>query len=208
MKRATQRRALIPAAAILSAFPLMPVAYAQDSPERIDILAPSLRTPPPEDETVREEVTAEQVFERAQAVYGPPEPEPECEEGDGDEIVVCAQGPDDPEQHRLRSREEAQDDYAARTMNRGNPQTPDPCGPNCGIFSGPATVGGLCGIGLNPCPPPPAYFIDFSTLPEAPPGSDADRIARGLPPLGRDVTPETVEDEEAARATDPETGED
>ncbi|WP_128891583.1 hypothetical protein [Erythrobacter sp. HKB08] len=183
-------------------------AYAQDSPERIDILAPSLRASPPEDDTPREEVTAEQVFERAEAVYGPPEPEPECEEGEGDEIVVCAQGPDDPEQHRLRSREEAQDDYAARTMNRGNPQTPDPCGPNCGIFSGPATVGGLCGIGLNPCPPPPAYFIDFSTLPEAPPGSDADRIARGLPPLGRDVSPEEVEEEDSEAQAAPDASED
>jgi hypothetical protein len=28
--------------------------------------------------------------------------------------------------------------------------------------------------------------VDFEALPDAPPGSDADRIARGLPPLGDD----------------------
>ena len=32
--------------------------------------------------------------------------------------------------------------------------------------------------------PPPALIIDVEALPEAPPGSDADRIARGLPALG------------------------
>ncbi|BDW80772.1 hypothetical protein MACH24_02100 [Erythrobacter sp. Dej080120_24] len=32
-------------------------------------------------------------------------------------------------------------------------------------------------------PPPPALIIDIPALPDAPPGSDADRIARGLPPV-------------------------
>ncbi len=32
-------------------------------------------------------------------------------------------------------------------------------------------------------PPPPPLIIDIEALPEAPPGSDADRAARGLPPL-------------------------
>jgi hypothetical protein len=45
--------------------------------------------------------------------------------------------------------------------------------------------------------PPPAYIVDFSALPEAPAGSDADRIARGLPPLGREE--ELSEEEEKAR---------
>ena len=95
------------------------------------------------------------------------------------EIVVCRRKADN-DQHRLTSRENAQRRYAEETMNNGNPQTPDVAGP--GIFRGPATVGGMCGIGLNKCPPPPAYMIDFSTLPEAPPGSDADRIAKGQVP--------------------------
>jgi len=31
-------------------------------------------------------------------------------------------------------------------------------------------------------------MIDVTALPQAPPGSDADRIANGLPPLGRDTS--------------------
>lgn len=37
--------------------------------------------------------------------------------------------------------------------------------------------------------PPPALMIDVGALPQAPEGSDADRIARGLPPLGHDAEP-------------------
>ena len=37
--------------------------------------------------------------------------------------------------------------------------------------------------------PPPALMIDVEALPQAPEGSDADRIGRGLPPLGRDAEP-------------------
>ena len=43
-----------------------------------------------------------------------------------------------------------------------------------------------CLPGLQKCPPPPALIIDVTALPQAPAGSDADRIARGLPPLGND----------------------
>ena len=90
------------------------------------------------------------------------------------EIIVCrrrsADGPGyDAEAARRR--------YAERTMNRGNPQAPDLFGiPN----HGPVVARG-CFIG--PCPPAPIYYVDVEALPEAPPGSDADRIARGLPPL-------------------------
>jgi hypothetical protein len=45
--------------------------------------------------------------------------------------------------------------------------------------------------------PPPAYIVDFQALPTAPAGSDADRIARGLAPLGKDG--ELSEEEEKAR---------
>lgn len=46
------------------------------------------------------------------------------------------------------------------------------------------TVSNVCVI--PPCASEAALLIDVASLPEAPPGSDADRIARGLPPLGRD----------------------
>lgn len=98
------------------------------------------------------------------------------------EIVVCRQISEDNSQSYSGGRDAAQDRYARETMYAGDPQAPDVAGP--GIFRGPATVSGLCLI--PPCPPPPALMIDVTALPEAPSGSDADRIARGLPPLGRD----------------------
>lgn len=101
------------------------------------------------------------------------------------EIVVCRQlgegtdGAWDKEDWEAR--------YAARTQG-GQPV--DVAGG--GIFRGPATVGGLCLI--PPCPAEAALIIDVEALPEAPPGSDADRIARGLPPTGEDAgpTPEEI----------------
>ena len=121
-------------------------------------------------------------------LYGPEPPMEDCSEEQeaailSGEIVVCRRK-QDQRQYRTMSREAAQRRYARETMNKDNPQTPDPCGPNCGIFKGPPTVGGMCIPGLQKCPPPPALIIDVTALPEAPPGSDADRISRGLPPLG------------------------
>ena len=101
------------------------------------------------------------------------------------EIIVCRRK-QDQRQYRTLPEEYAETRYARETMNKDNPQTPDPCGPNCGIFKGPPTIGGVCIPipGVHKCPPPPALIIDVTALPQAPPGSDADRISRGLPPLG------------------------
>ncbi len=106
------------------------------------------------------------------------------------EIIVCAEDPQSSEFFYSGNAELAEDRYARETMNKGNPQTPDPCGPQCGIFTGPPTVSGLCGFIFNPCPTPPAIMVDVAALPEAPAGSDAERVALGLTPLG---------DEDAAR---------
>lgn len=46
--------------------------------------------------------------------------------------------------------------------------------------------------------PPPAYILDFDELPETPEGSDAERIARGLPPLGEEELSEEEERERRA----------
>ena len=120
------------------------------------------------------QVTAEQAVETARRVYGPPPPDPEqradCAEPEGDEIVVCAQL-EEQSQFRVESSLDRNDDSKMKWM--GDP--PDVSGP--GIFKGPATASG-CIPGLT-CPPPPVYLIDFDALPEAPPGSDADRIAKG-----------------------------
>lgn len=108
---------------------------------------------------------------------------PECSAQEQDaaaisgEIVVC--GRRQGAEHRLHGAEESRERYARETMFKGDPQAPDVAGP--GIFRGPATVSGLCLI--PPCPPPPAYMVDFSQIPETPPGSDADRVGRGLAPL-------------------------
>ncbi len=108
------------------------------------------------------------------------------------DIIVCRQIGEDNSNYYSGSREDAQRRYAQETQNAGLLPPPDVAGP--GIFKGPATVGGLCLI--PPCPPEAALLIDVEALPEAPEGSDADRIARGLPPLGdRELT----EEEEKAR---------
>jgi hypothetical protein len=101
------------------------------------------------------------------------------------EIVVCREvgSKDDP---ATGTREETQKRYAEETALKGAPRAPEAFGiPN---------HGNAIGFGK---PPPPAYIVDFDILPDAPAGSDADRIARGLPPLGEER--ELTEEEEKAR---------
>lgn len=93
------------------------------------------------------------------------------------EIVVC--GKAGSEDNGLTdTREEAQKRYAQETMLRGAPRAPDfiiDCQEQGYPF-------GCVAFGQVPSP---AHVVDFGALPMAPAGSDADRIARGLPPLGR-----------------------
>ncbi|MHA7820431.1 MAG: hypothetical protein ACX930_12360 [Erythrobacter sp.] len=93
------------------------------------------------------------------------------------EIVVCRQLGEASD--GSWDREEWEQDYARRTQGE---QPVNTFGiPNHG---NPITIGGV---------PPPALMIDVEALPEAPEGSDADRIARGLPPLGADeLSPEEI----------------
>tara|TARA_B100000678_G_scaffold260172_1_gene240833 strand:- start:2376 stop:2900 length:525 start_codon:yes stop_codon:yes gene_type:complete len=120
------------------------------------------------------------MLEEARKTYRVDEPEPErpadCPEAVGNEILVCAPIEGDPDRYRIGSSLDKGDD--SHLSWDGQPPNVD--GP--GIFKGPATVGGLCFI--PPCPKDPVYYIDVAALPEAPPGSDADRIARGLAPRG------------------------
>ncbi|MEE4153031.1 MAG: hypothetical protein V2I27_02620 [Erythrobacter sp.] len=89
------------------------------------------------------------------------------------EILVCRRIGEDPSNYYSGGRAAAQKRYAQETAFQGDPQAPNTFGiPN---------HGNPIGFGA---PPPPALIIDVEALPQAPPGSDADRIARGLPPLG------------------------
>ncbi|MEO1730318.1 MAG: hypothetical protein AAFR64_06230 [Pseudomonadota bacterium] len=90
------------------------------------------------------------------------------------EIIVCRRLGDSGE-NNFSNREEARKRYAEETAFSGSPRTPD-------VF-GIADNGRGISIGKQP---PPALLIDVEALPEAPEGSDADRIAKGLPPLGQD----------------------
>ncbi len=101
------------------------------------------------------------------------------------EIVVCAETGEDGSA-LTGTRAETQKRYAQETMNKGKPAAPDMFGiPDNGK-----------GIGFGKAPPP-AITVDFAALPKAPAGSDADRIARGLAPLGQDG--ELTEEQERAR---------
>ena len=149
-----------------------PAAIAQEEPlekqggeppERIDILAEPITDEPEYNQECIEE-------QEAAILFG--------------EIVVCRERTGD--ENRLYDKETAERKHAERTMYHNDILAPDTAGP--GIFRGKATVSGLCFV--PPCPPPPAYIIDFDELPDTPVGSDADRLARGLAPRGNDYGPD------------------
>jgi hypothetical protein len=88
------------------------------------------------------------------------------------EIVVCREVEVD-NSALTGDRTASQKRYAQETAFKGAPPPPDMFG---------ISDNGK-GIGFGGVPPP-AVFIDVEALPKAPAGSDADRIARGLPPRG------------------------
>lgn len=123
-------------------------------------------------------VTAEQAISNARMSYGPPPPTQNCAKPSDNqsesEIVVCAEQERDYSEFRVQSTTDL-DPNSREALRDGVPRAPDVAGE--GIFKGKATVTGGCF--LQGCPPDPAYIVDFTLLPEAPEGSDADRIARG-----------------------------
>lgn len=87
-----------------------------------------------------------------------------CVPGSGEAIVVCGANAENARQ-KLDS---VPPEGAGRTAD-GAPRAPNVSGlRDCSR--------GCIGIGSAP---PPMYFFDIKALPEAPAGSDADRIARG-----------------------------
>jgi len=149
------------------------------------ITVPATAQSPSETQEPSPAEVAEQLIARSKEVMSLDAPPPvrpaDCTEAEtaedgGTIIVVCAPVEDDPESFRGRSRLDRGDDSHLSWDGTA------PYVGGKGIFTGPATVSGLCVV--PPCPPPPVYYIDVGALPEAPPGSDADRIARGLAPRG------------------------
>ncbi len=82
--------------------------------------------------------------------------------------MVCG-GREASDRERLPLRDELE---SAHSTNDGVPRAPNVFGINHGGTS-------ISGCFLPPCPPPVMPDIDFAALPEAPPDSDADKIARG-----------------------------
>ncbi|MGN3974787.1 hypothetical protein [Tsuneonella sp. SYSU-LHT278] len=124
-------------------------------------------------------VTATQAIETAKQAYGPPDARAKetCPpHRPGEEIVVCAEV-EDQDQFRVRSSGEL--DPAGAGARGGVPRAPD-----VGTTYPGAVVARGCFI--PPCPPPMPKIIDLKAIPEAPPGSDADRVGRGLAPRGND----------------------
>lgn len=89
-----------------------------------------------------------------------------CEKGGPDGAIVVCGGREANEKERLPLRGELE---SARSTRDGLPRAPNVSGlPDCSR--------GCIGFGSVPAP---MYFFDITKLPEAPPDSDADKIARG-----------------------------
>lgn len=151
-------------AGIALAAPLAPLA-AQGLKYQFDYKEPET--------VVGEQVTAEEAIERSNSNYGPPPPVRDCkQDAEKSEIVVCAEEEEDQSQFRVQSSADL-DPEGKQALNDGLPRAPDVSGD--GIFKG----DGLLKFGSVA---PPAIMFDISALPEAPEGSDADKIAKGLKP--------------------------
>lgn len=87
------------------------------------------------------------------------------------EIVVCAD-PDKNNRDRLPLRKELDSAQSTRT---GVPRAPDVYG----LKPKGIPLITFKGCMIPPCPPPPILYIDLKAIPEAPLGSDADRIGKG-----------------------------
>lgn len=108
-----------------------------------------------------------ELLARAKQVYTVPDPRDRCRRtANSDEIVVCVDRGED-----LRVPSTAESDPTSReALDDGVPRAPQFDRGSCRGQGG-CMVGGWA--------PPPVYVVDVSALPQAPEGSDADRIAKG-----------------------------
>lgn len=138
------------------------------------LLTPAPVWASPQSESAATDKRVTERLETAHAVYGVPDPrlKGRCQPASGDEIVVCA---DHGADQRIPSTAETDpDSRAARRALDGNiPRAPDVSSIKCQKGADGVCRGNVGGV------PTPAYFVDVTKLPPAPPGSDADLIARG-----------------------------
>lgn len=146
--------------------PEPPVPVPDEGRLVIDILAPKQLTP--EDIIAAQACEAEQDAARLRG-----------------EIIVCRRLNDGSAVSGFDKRDWERR-YAEKTQGM---KTPDVAGAGGTILTpGEGSLATITvtqkGCYLGPCAPEKALIIDVGALPAAPPGSDADRIARGLEPLG------------------------
>lgn len=123
----------------------------------------------------RPATTAEEVITAGKQAYALPDRRrrPECETPQvSAEIVVCGRENDDG---RFRAQSSSDLDPTGAGAKDTVPRAPAVET----VYPGVVAARG-CFVG--PCPPPMPALIDLKAIPEAPPGSDADRIGRGERP--------------------------
>lgn len=116
--------------------------------------------PPPDDKVAA-------ILADAHAMLSAVPPRQTCAAASDDEIVVCAPG--DSDRYRVPSSTDT-DPRSRAALRTGMPAPPAMDRGSCKGQPG-CIVGGWA--------PPPIHYIDLKAIPEAPAGSDADRIARG-----------------------------
>lgn len=111
--------------------------------------------------------SAEQAIEQQKKVYGPPDQRRRCGVADASgDIVVCAT---DSKEFRVQSSAELNPN-SHEALYDGLPRAPQLDRGSCKGQAGCLSFGYA---------PEPIYYIDLKAIPEAPPGSDADLIAKG-----------------------------
>lgn len=119
--------------------------------------------------------SAEDMIDTSKQVFGEQREQSSCAKHDADEIVVCLDRRTD---QRVPST--AQTDPSSRAARKaldGN----IPSAPFVGSIRCKQGADGVCRGNVGSAPEP-AYYVDVSALPQAPEGSDADRIAKGEVP--------------------------
>ena len=137
------------------------------------VAAPAPADPPTD--SAAADRKSQDMIDTAKAVYGEAPGGVSCAKADPDEIVVCL---DRPKDQRVPSTSQTDpNSRAARKALDGN----IPSAPFVGSIRCRQGADGVCrgNVGGGPTP---AYYVDVSALPQAPEGSDADRIAKGEVP--------------------------